>query len=807
MNRFLNVSLPRGIIKQLTDASEPASQSDHALDNSQSLDHVVKAKWHGRTFILEDIVAKLGNRGRSSFIKDHGIFVREILLTGKGDAFWVCKYCDEAGCSKPFPVNATSSPSRHLFISHSISKERHSNTSTPITSESDDGPIPKRIRSQVILRSEVQYTQELALGFLLEKNQPFTIFESQFLSHLLRGMDPDLYSKVSWNKDSQKRALDSIYNEKKALIHQQLHNALTHIHLCFDLWTSPNQYAIMAITAHFLSPTGKHQQRLLSLREQSGSHSGKNLALTLLEVINEWEISDRISTIISDNAFNNNTCLQHLFRQLYPTMIDSDITKRRMRCYGHILNLIGRAFLFGEDTDSFEQESQILELRGCDEDNLQHWRKKGPIGKLRNIIKYIRASPQRREKFRNCINESDSLEFTLYQPSKLEVILNNDTRWNSTFMMIDRALIKQSQIDSFIVHEGIQQQCHDDGIPKDDILTPEDWRLLVEIKEILRPLHHQTMRTQGFMRQNGHGQLWEVIVGMEYLLDQLEDWRALLATPTDEQIQQTQRQMLDSTPRRPRRGQRSNQAPVSANSLPLHTQDEYLPLTDKQQRYSNLDLMSQEYIRISVTTAWSKLNEYYIKLGESPLFAAAVILHPGLSLRWLEHRWCQKEQITWLYEAKEELSAFWDDWYRHKRDHQQPDEPTNQISALELLRPRKELGHYNQWIKNTTTRLSDDSSELDRYYRLDLPVETDDPVQWWISQKAAFPTLSKLALDIFAIPAMAADCEREFSLAKLTLSTQRLSMNPSTLEMVHCMKNWLQRGAITLGNFLYQSPA
>ncbi|KAK5995073.1 hypothetical protein PT974_03466 [Cladobotryum mycophilum] len=76
------------------DASEPVSQSDHALD------HVVKAKWHGRTFILEDIVAKLGNRGRSSFIKDHGIFVREILLTGKGDAFWESQILELRGYDK-----------------------------------------------------------------------------------------------------------------------------------------------------------------------------------------------------------------------------------------------------------------------------------------------------------------------------------------------------------------------------------------------------------------------------------------------------------------------------------------------------------------------------------------------------------------------------------------------------------------------------------------------------------------------------------------------------------------------------------
>jgi hypothetical protein len=53
---------------------------------------------------------------------------------------------------------------------------------------------------------------------------------------------------------------------------------------------------------------------------------------------------------------------------------------------------------------------------------------------------------------------------------------------------------------------------------------------------------------------------------------------------------------------------------------------------------------------------------------------------------------------------------------------------------------------------------------------------------------------------------MAADCERAFSLAKLTLTTQRLAMDPKTLEMVQCLKNWLRRDAITLGG-IYFTPA
>jgi hypothetical protein len=51
-----------------------------------------------------------------------------------------------------------------------------------------------------------------------------------------------------------------------------------------------------------------------------------------------------------------------------------------------------------------------------------------------------------------------------------------------------------------------------------------------------------------------------------------------------------------------------------------------------------------------------------------------------------------------------------------------------------------------------------------------------------MARQGQFPTVSQLALDILAIPAMATDCERSFSLAKLTWTSQRLSMTAETLE-------------------------
>jgi hypothetical protein len=60
---------------------------------------------------------------------------------------------------------------------------------------------------------------------------------------------------------------------------------------------------------------------------------------------------------------------------------------------------------------------------------------------------------------------------------------------------------------------------------------------------------------------------------------------------------------------------------------------------EASRRFEELNEQSRRYFRLSVTTGWKKLNDYYTKLGDSPLYTAAIILHPGFGLSWLEEHW------------------------------------------------------------------------------------------------------------------------------------------------------------------------
>jgi hypothetical protein len=67
--------------------------------------------------------------------------------------------------------------------------------------------------------------------------------------------------------------------------------------------------------------------------------------------------------------------------------------------------LAAKAFLLGKDTEVFEAiVDQVNDSTPRDSEVMRNaqtaWRKKGPVGKLHNIIVFIRSSPQRKESFR-----------------------------------------------------------------------------------------------------------------------------------------------------------------------------------------------------------------------------------------------------------------------------------------------------------------------------------------------------------------------------------------------------------------------
>ncbi|KAL9561303.1 hypothetical protein ACKAV7_014658 [Fusarium commune] len=590
--------------------------------------------------------------------------------------------------------------------------------------------------SLLLPRAKMARIRELSVGYIIDSNLPFTTFESTYLQELFY--------------------LEDILVSKKAAIKEELDNAVTQIHLSFDLWTSPNS-------------------RLLAFKRQIGSHAGENIAYTIRNVVRDWGIDCKLGVSICDNAASNDICLRNLYITLDASITRADTEARRMRCFGHILNLVVQAFLYGNNAASFELQSEAYDILERVEEDLEHWRAKGPVGKLHNIIKFIRASPQRTEAFKAHAGEQEE---------------NNAMRWNSTYMMIERAVVKQSELNSFIQELGLEADASK-RVPTADILTSDDWKVLRE----------------GWGTSGGHGRLWEVMTGMEFVLEHLEDCKVLYedetADPAAEEWYTTQGEEagpamgVTSTLSRPPTVGQIRERPSRQSRLPSRLQgyeitplrrrrETTLPARPPASSQFNEDALPvhsrEDYLQDDARSI--KLNKYYTLLGRSPLFAASVVLNPDLGLRWLETNWTSPEQLQWLRDAKDGIKVYFKRWYSKNDDN-----ASESVFITPSLTPRPEQ-----------------SSELERYYRL-KPEQVDDPIRWWIDHSNAFPRLSRFALDILAIPAISTDCERAFSLAKLTVSSQRHSLLGSSIESIQLLKNWVRGGCVTLGGLCSSNKA
>jgi hypothetical protein len=235
-----------------------------------------------------------------------------------------------------------------------------------------------------------------------------------------------------------------IFEAEKIKIQQALHSATSKIHFTVDLWTSPNTLSILGAIAHYTAENGELKQSCLALTELDGDHSGPNQAHTIMEIIEEYSIASKVGYFMMDNAENNDTMMRTLETSLNETLRDQEVPyngkQYRLRCKGHIINLAAQSFLFQTADEALEdynnQNAEIFATPSKSE--MEEWRKKGPLGKLHNIVVSIKRSPQRLHEF-----------MKLSQGKKL--VRDNATRWNSWYRMLDSALdeVKRNAIDLY----------------------------------------------------------------------------------------------------------------------------------------------------------------------------------------------------------------------------------------------------------------------------------------------------------------------------------------------------------------------
>ncbi|KAK2670373.1 hypothetical protein RAB80_014510 [Fusarium oxysporum f. sp. vasinfectum] len=312
-------------------------------------------------------------------------------------------------------------------------------------------------------------------------------------------------------------------------------------------------------------------------------------------------------------------------------------------------------------------------------DEIKLWRSKGPLGKLHNIIHWVQRSGQRIEKLHK-LQLIENTALNLEDKTTYNVVTDNATRWNSSEAMMERGYQLRNALDSLVQAEVTEwnnyvarrTQNGTKPMPKksrtkpaivDDKMSVEDWSVITEYLAILKPLKIATKRLEGRPKEGKFGAIWEVLLTMEWLLKHLEEFKV------------------------------------------QHELDE------------------EPHLRIGCNLGWMKLDRYYTLTEDSPVYLAALILHPAFRWSTVESQW--GDHPDWLERGKAAVQELWEE-YRNLPVEQEtiPEQPT-------VPRKTTDLDEFMASIRKLSTRPARlPSATRDEYAEW---VATTDPGPWWMS--------------------------------------------------------------------------
>lgn len=417
----------------------------------------------------------------------------------RNEKIYYCKHCQDP----TYSTTVSTTFRNHLLKVHGIELEAHEH---PVKKQRDcliQDAFAKAGEVHAVkqlagrddtLRSTIN--QKAALEALVQlvtvRNLSYNCSSWPELHALLCAVNPMADDLISLSNGSMQKLISNSFNIHKDILRRKLQSTPWKLHLSADVWSSPNHKAFLGICVRFVDPDAKEAlQALLALPELPGldgpgSHGGEEQWKLLRRVLDDYNIWHKIGFFTGDNHGSNDKVCRLLGAHLREMGVVWEPKTQRIRCHGHILNLAVQAFLFMDSKEAAQAAVEQIELAdelafGADfyerarAQRAQGWRRLGPLGKVHNISVHMRGNDYRWSDFKKRAGRSLGLD--------------NDTRWNSWFRLLDAALRLQSHVEWY-------QRKHYDDL-RDDYLSLDEWRVLEETRAFLQPFWKITQLTEG----------------------------------------------------------------------------------------------------------------------------------------------------------------------------------------------------------------------------------------------------------------------------------------------------------------------
>ena len=93
----------------------------------------------------------------------------------------------------------------------------------------------------------------------------------------------------------------------------------------------------IAITGYFLDSDWNYYKILLGFKPVYGQHTGSYLSEILQEVLQQYNIIDRVLAVTTDNASNNKTLIESLHQSIESLNLPESIRVVQILCLAYII--------------------------------------------------------------------------------------------------------------------------------------------------------------------------------------------------------------------------------------------------------------------------------------------------------------------------------------------------------------------------------------------------------------------------------------------------------------------------------------
>lgn len=280
------------------------------------------------------------------------------------------------------------------------------------------------------------------LFMICKDHQPFSIVENEGFRTLMKTVAPQ-YKLPS--RTTLRRWLDDKYEVISETIKKML-SSIEDITLTTDIWSDTlNMKSFLGITAHFGIDIELYSITL-GVYELDERHTSDYLSEILLKVCQDWKIDqENVTAVVTDNAANIVKAIELAFGR-----------RKHIPCFAHTLNLVAEGTMM------------------CTE-----WR--NIVSKVKTIVTWFKQS---------CVASDELRKATaaaMESPAGVKLIQSVDTRWNSTYYMLQRFLELRSVINDILFRHPRAPA----------MLSASDISTVSSVIVVLRPLEAATKEISG----------------------------------------------------------------------------------------------------------------------------------------------------------------------------------------------------------------------------------------------------------------------------------------------------------------------